>query len=213
MLLAALITIALVALGLIAGQIALPRIGAARIRSRLTEAGGSADVAIAAWPACRLLRNGGDRLVVRGEGLAIGLADDRRNGSAGLSALDGFTEVDIELTGFRTGPLEVAAFVLTRSGGGSYAMAAEATTTGSELLRFGDPWLRSVIPGGGLIGAVAGGAPLAGRAIRVSIEIELLSDRDGLRVGSGGGSIAGYPAGPLATTIAAAVARRLEIVP
>jgi hypothetical protein len=54
---------------------------------------------------------------------------------------------------------------------------------------------------------------LTGRAIRVSIEIELLSDRDGLRVGSGGGSIAGYPAGPLATTIAAAVARRLEIVP
>jgi hypothetical protein len=213
MLLPALIAVALLALGLVAGQIALPRIGAARIRSRLTESGGSADVAITSRPAYRLLRNGGDRLVVRGEGLTIGLAADGRHGSAGLSALDGFTEVDIELTRFRTGPLEVAAFVLTRSGGGSYAVAAEATMTGSELLRFGEPWLRSAIPGGGLVGAVAGVAPSSGRAIRVSIEVELLSDRDGLRVGSGGGSIAGYPAGPLATTIAAAVARRLEIVP
>jgi hypothetical protein len=164
MLLPALIAVALLALGLVAGQIALPRIGAARIRSRPTESGGSADVAITSRPAYRLLRNGGDRLVVRGEGLTIGLA-------------------------------------------------AEATMTGSELLRFGEPWLRSAIPGGGLVGAVAGVAPSSGRAIRVSIEVELLSDRDGLRVGSGGGSIAGYPAGPLATTIAAAVARRLEIVP
>ena len=47
----------------------------------------------------------------------------------------------------------------------------------------------------------------------MSIEIELISDAGGLRVGSGGGSIAGYPAGPLATAVAVAVARRLEIVP
>jgi hypothetical protein len=47
----------------------------------------------------------------------------------------------------------------------------------------------------------------------VALEIEIHSEPSGLRVGSGGGRIAGYPAGPIATTIAAAVARRLEIVP
>ncbi len=102
---------------------------------------------------------------------------------------------------------------MTRVGGGSYAMAAEGTTSGRDLLRFGDPWLRTAIPGGGLLGSVAGGAPLTDRRVSVSIEIELVSDAGGLRVGSGGGSIAGYPAGPLATAVAAAVARRLEIVP
>ncbi len=219
MLLPAAVALAALIVALLGVQIGLPRLAAARIRSRLTEGGGHADVAISAWPAHRLLRNAGDRLSVRGEGLVIGLAgesgegDDRGGRQAGLSALDGFGEVDIELVDFRTGPLEVAAFVLTRTGSGSYAMAATGTTTGAELIRFGDPWLRAAIPGGGLLGAVAGGAPMTSRRVRVSIEIELLSEPAGLRVGSGGGSIAGYPAGPFATAIAAAVARRLEIVP
>ncbi|MFN8150432.1 MAG: hypothetical protein U0R24_04825 [Solirubrobacterales bacterium] len=68
-------------------------------------------------------------------------------------------------------------------------------------------------PGGGLLGSVAGSAPLGSRRIEVSLQIELISTAGALRVGAGGGTIAGYPAGPLATTIAAAVARRLEIVP
>jgi hypothetical protein len=213
MLAAAAIVVALVLSALVAVELALPRIGAARVRSRLTRHGGTAEVTIVARPAYRLLRNVGDRLSVRGEGLEIGLADEGSGSPAGLTALDGFAEVDIELTDFRTGPLVVAAFVMTRTGGGSYAMAAEGTTTGRDLLRFGDPWLRALIPGGGLLGAAAGGAPLSDRRVSVSIEIELVSDDGGLRVGSGGGAIAGYPTGPLATTVAAAVARRLEIVP
>ncbi len=213
------VALAALLVALLAVQVGLPRLAAARIRRRLIEGGGRADVSVSAWPAHRLLRNGGDRLSVCGEGLVIGLAGDDDAGrdpggrGAGLSALDGFNEVDIELVDFRTGPLEVTAFVLTRTGGGSYAMAAEGTTTGAELIRFGDPWLRAAIPGGGLLGAVAGGAPLTSRSVRVSIEIELHSEPAGLRIGSGAGSIAGYPAGPFATAIAAAVARRLEIVP
>lgn len=218
---ASLALIALAALALLVAEVMLPRVARARIRTRLTEGGGEARVAIASRPAYRLLRNAGDLLEVRGEGLVIAIADDQGESPrrSGLSALDGFTEVDIELVDFRAGPLEVAAFVLTRTGGGSYAMAAEGTTTGRELIRFGDPWLRTAIPGGGLLGAVAAGVPLTpigsitSLRVRVSIKIELLSDGGELRVGSGGGTIAGYPAGPIATTIAAAVARRLEIVP
>lgn len=198
---------------LVIAEFALPRIGAARIRSRLTRNGGSAEVEIVAHPAYRLLRNAGNRLTVCGDSLEIGLGGEGSESPAGLSALDGFHEVDIELTNLRIGPLGVAAFVMTRIGGGSYAMAATGTTSGRDLLRFGDPWLRTTIPGGGLIGSLAGGAPLTDRRISVSIEIELISDSTGLRVGSGGGSVGGYPAGPIATTVAATIARRLEIVP
>jgi hypothetical protein len=45
------------------------------------------------------------------------------------------------------------------------------------------------------------------------VQIELISEPGGLRVGTGGGSVAGYPAGPIATLVAAAVARRLELAP
>lgn len=197
-------------------QVALPRIAERRIRGRLVEYGGEAEVRIRAVPATRLLRNAGDRIAVRGAGLEITLAPALpadspapRTSRAGLSALDGFDEVDIELVGFRTGPFAVDAFVLERRGGGSYAMAVRGQTTPAELAVLG----LDAIPGGSLIGSVAGATPLGSRSFSVSLQIELISEPTGLRVGTGGGSIAGYPAGPFAATIAAAVARRLEIVP
>lgn len=196
-------------------QLAIPRIAAGRVRARLTEGGGRAAVEIASFPATRLLRNRGDRLRVRGEALEIGLGRGADGAQGGLSALDGFDEVDIELLDFRTGPFAIAAFVLARSGTESYAMATQGTTTGAELVRLGEG-LISGLPGGPLIGAVAGAipiSPLSSREIAISVQIELISESGKLRVGAGGGSIAGYPAGPAATAIAAAVARRLEIVP
>lgn len=212
-------------------QLTLPRIAERRIRARLVEYGGEADVRVRAFPATRLLRNAGDRIEVRGHGLEIAMArpaggsggaegatDSRRSstspsssGSAGLSALDGFSSVDLELVDFRTGPFAVDAFVLEREGGGTYAMGVRAQTTASELATLGAESFS--LPGGTLIGSVAGATPLGSRTFSVSLQIELISGPDGLRVGAGGGTIAGYPAGPLATTIAAAVARRLEIVP
>ena len=212
---------ALVIAAALGAQLAIPRIAEARIRQRLTENGGDAVVSIRALPATRLLRNSGDRIEVRGTSLEIGLASGDMAGGpgeagpatppAGLTALDGFTEVDIELVDFRTGPFDVAAFVLARSGGGSYAMATEATTSAGELARFGGERLQSV-PGAALLGSIVGPA-LGRREIAVSVQIELISEAGRLRVGVGGGTIGGYPAGPFATTIAAAVARRLEIVP
>ncbi len=214
---ASLIVVGLLVLGTaIALQLALPRIAERRIRDRLVEYGGDATVRVRAFPATRLLRNGGDRIEVRGSGLEITLAPGIRADApapppsrAGLSALDGFDEVDIELVGFRTGPFAVDAFVLERRGGGSYAMAVRGQTTPAELAALG----QDAIPGGSLIGSVAGATPLGSRSFGVSLQIELISELGGLRVGAGGGSIAGYPAGPFAATIAAAVARRLEIVP
>ena len=208
-----LILVGLAIAALVVAQVALPRIAASRIERRLTESGGDAHVEVRSLPAHRLLSNGGDRLTVRGSGVTIGLGGGSAGRPAGLNALDGFAEVDVELVGLRAGPFDVDAFVLVRRDAGPYAMAAEGTISGSELVSFGETWLRSAIPGGGLLGTVAGSAPLSSRRVPVAVEIEIHSEPSGLRVGSGGGRIAGYPAGPIATTIAAAVARHLEIVP
>jgi hypothetical protein len=210
--LAPILLVAAAALALAAAQVGLPRLAGRRIAARLTESGGSAEVSVEAMPALRLLRNRGDRIVVRGSGLTIGLGD-RGSESAGVGALDGFGDVDVEIVDLRAGPFEVAAFVLVRRAGGPYAMAAEGTVSGAGLAGFGESWLRRAVPGGALLGVVAGTAPIGSRRVPVAIEVELHSEPGGIRVGTGGGRIAGYPAGPVATAIAAAVARRLEIAP
>ncbi len=219
----ALVLIALVLLAILAAgcaQLAIPRIAEGRVRRRLTEGGGIAEVSIRSFPASRLLHNAGDRIEVRGRSLRIGLAGESfptAESPAGLAALDGFTDVDIELVDFSTGPFAVAAFVLTRVGHGTYAMATQATTTAAEIARFGVERLPGLppipgLPGLGLLGSAAAQA-IGGREITVAVQIELISEQGRLRVGSGGGTIGGFPAGPLATMIAASVARRLEIVP
>jgi hypothetical protein len=207
----------LIAAGLLAAQVAAPRIAASRIRARLLSGGGKAEVTVRAFPAAKLLRNRGDLIRVRGRGMVIGLGgaaaepEGREPSPGGLAALDGFREVDLELVDFRTGPFAVEAFVLTRAGASSYAMATRARTTPAELASLGMERLPAV-PGSGLLGTVAGSV-VGAREIPVAVELELISDAGALRVGTGGGTIAGYPAGPLATAIAAAVARRLEIAP
>lgn len=221
----AVVLVALVVLlvAAVTAQLVIPRLAELRIRRRLLAGGGVARVRVRALPATRLLHNAGDRIEVRGSGLEIKLAsgiadvtgDDppaRVRGGPGLAALDGFTAVDIELVDFSTGPFAIDAFVLERSGGGSYAMAVRARTTPGELATLGLEALPEM-PGGALLGIAAGAAPLGSRSFAVALEIELITEPGGLRVGAGGGTIAGYPAGPLAAAIAAAVARRLEIVP
>jgi hypothetical protein len=194
---------ALLLIAAIVVQVLIPRIGERRISRRLTENGGEAFVAIDVFPATRLLRRDGDRIRVRGSQLGIGIS--RQGG--GLSALDGFDEVDIGLLDFVTGPFDVEEFELTRSGNGLYRMRSQASTSGAALAGYGGETLGALGP---LLGLVAQ-APLGGRSFPVSVEVELES-RDGLlAVASGGGTIAGYPAGPVASLIAAAVARRLEI--
>ena len=86
-------------------------------------------------------------------GLTIGLGDASEGRAGGLQALDGFADVDIELTDLRAGPFAIAAFVLVRHSSGPYAMAADGAVSGAELARSGGSWLRSAIPGGTLIGA------------------------------------------------------------
>jgi hypothetical protein len=185
-------------------QVLIPRVGEGRVARRLVEHGGEASVEISAFPALKLLRRDGDRLMVRGRGLAIGMS--RQGG--GLAAIDGFGHVDIVLTEFTTGPFQVAEFVLTRIGGGPYRMRSEVLISGAALAHYGGEQLGGPVP---LLAVLARQAPLGERSFPIAVEVELES-RDGIVVvASGAGTIAGYPAGPVATTIAAAVVRRLEI--
>jgi hypothetical protein len=183
------------------------------VRAQLTRRGGTADVRIRSFPAIRLLRNRGQRIEVRGRGLELALAEGLPgDGPGGLSALDGFADVDIELVSFRAGPFAVSAFVLERSGGGTYALAARARAGAGDLARLGSGHLPA-LPGGRLLGAIPVPSVIAGAEVPISVEAELASSTGELRVVSGGGTVAGYPAGRLAAEIAAAVSQRLEIVP
>ncbi len=186
-------------------QVLIPRIGEQRIQRRLSEFGGEAFVALDALPATKLLHRRGERITVRGRRLAIGMSKE----GGGLSALDGFEQVDIVLADFTTGPFRVSSFELSREGEGPYLMRSEATTSGAELVDFGGETLG--VTGSSLLVSLARQAPLGGRSFPIAVEVELESEEGLLTIASGGGTIAGYPAGPIAGSIAAAVARRLEI--
>jgi hypothetical protein len=185
-------------------QVLIPRVGERRIERRLADNGGDAFVALAAKPSIRLLRREGDRIMVRGRRLAIGLS----RGGGGLSVLDGFDSVDIALGELVTGPFDVSTFELTREGGGPYRMRSQATTSGTALAGYGGETLGGLAP---LLAMLARQAPLGSRSFRVEVEVELISENGALSIIAGEGTIAGYPAGPIAKLIASAVARGLEV--
>ncbi len=187
-------------------QLLLPRYVERRTEERLTEAGGAADVSVSAFPAVRLLRSDGDRIRVRSERLAIELGDDRE---PVLERLDGFDEVDVEVRDLRAGPFTGQTFRLTRAGGSeTYALRLSATVTARGLSEYAAATL-----GGGLGALVMGLSSqlLAPDGAPIPIELDAeLASRDGrAELVSGGGTVAGVPAGPLAEALAGAVAARL----
>jgi hypothetical protein len=189
----------------VAVQIFLPPYLADRVEARLEEDGGSAKVSLSAFPAARLLFGDGDRIEIRGGGLRTEL----ESGAQPLSELDGFDEVDVRVTDFRAGPFDADGLDLTRTGKGeTYDLRIDASASARDLSsyaasRFGGPL-------GDLIGAIAGEAlPFGGRPIPVAVDARVRSDGGRTRLVSGGGTVAGLPAGPLAEAILGAVIARL----
>ena len=122
--------------------------------------------------------------------------------------LDGFGEVDVDLSDFRAGPFDIRSFELTRDGDGEpYSLRSTSSTTAAELVDFGADALG--LAGGPLLGFFAGRAPLGSRPIPISVRMEMESDDGRIRVVNGGGTVAGYPTGPLVQFITAAIASRL----
>jgi hypothetical protein len=199
---AVILTIVLVLL-VVAAQLALPPLAEQRVEDRLTEGGGTAQVSIDAFPAPLLLLGDGDEIEVTGDGLDLDLDEDPEV----LEPLDGFDRVDVALEKLRVGPFEVAAFELSRDGSGPYTLVSTATTTAAELAAYGADQLG--IAGGPLLEFFATGVDAARRPIPIELDLEMESDDGRVRVVSGGGTVAGYPTGPLAELITSAIVVRL----
>jgi len=200
------ILIGLVAVLLVAAQLALPAIAERRAEDRFEERGGTAKVDVGAFPAVRLLFGDGGRFTARGSGLSFDISRERGD----LGKLDGFDEVDIRLTRLDAGPVEVADFELRRpEGAAAYELRMVGTTTPREIAGF----LGSEAGGalGGLFGGLAAGSLPGGGAQPVPLEVAAsVESRDGRpEARAVEGTVAGAPAGPIADLVVAAVLSRL----
>jgi hypothetical protein len=186
-----------------ASQFVIPPLAENRIEDRLTDAGGSADVSLSAFPAARLLFGDGKELSVTGSGLDLAL---QQQGNV-LDDLDGFDQVDIHLTDFRAGPFAVANFEVTRPAPSApYHLVSSSTATPGDLAEYGASRLGLV--GGPLLSALA--AQLTGnRPFPIDLDMQLRSEDGRVVVVSGGGTIAGLPAGLLAQVITSAIVVQL----
>ena len=191
-------------------QLVIPGFVERNVESNLEEHsdGGEAVVDVKAFPAMRLLWGSGDRMEVRGRGLAIDIAQRTDDP---LGKLDGFDEVDIDLTDLTAGPVDVQAFSLVKNEDDtSYYLRMEADTTPVALAESVGGQL------GGDLGSVIAGAGadalLGGGQIDVPVDVEgQVSRGDGgaVDVDAAEASVAGVPAGPFAEAMVQAVLERL----
>jgi hypothetical protein len=187
---------------LVAAQFALPPLAESQIEDRLTEHGGTAEATVEALPAALLLVGDGDRLEVRGSRLDLRLEDD----TDVFENLDGYDEVEIRLEDFRAGPLTVAGFKLSRDGDAPYQLSSSSSTSPADLLDYGAS--RFGLPNGPLFRFFEDAA-LGSGEIPIELDMELESDDGQIQVVSGGGTIAGFPTGPLAQLITATIVVQL----
>lgn len=186
----------------VATQLILPGVAERQTENRLTANGGFADVSVSAFPALRLLFNDGSRLEVEGTGLHIEI-DGR---TEVFDRLDGFETVDVTIDEFTTGPFAIESFTLTRESPAPYRLRSRGSASPAQVVDYGLD--RLGLPGGALLGGLAASA-VGNRALPFSLDMELESSDGEISVVSGGGSVAGIPAGPLAQVITAAIVQRL----
>ncbi len=200
LLIAALVLVALFGVS----QLVIPPVAEHRIEDRLTDGGGTADVSLQAFPAARLLFGEGTKLSVSGSGLDLGLQQQ----SNVFDKLDGFDRVEVSLKQFHAGPFAVASFDLTRPAPSApYHLVSSTRTTPGDLAQYGAS--RLGLPGGPLLRFFTQQALGGSRPIPIDLDVELRSDGGRVVVVSGGGTVAGYPTGPLAELITSTIAVRL----
>jgi hypothetical protein len=130
----AIVAVAVVLILLLAVELALPRVAGRVVARRLTRDGGHARVELRAFPASKLIRSEGDSITVRASGLkAPSTAPERPANGGGLSHLDGFDTVDIQVIGIRLGPLEISRLTLIRHGDEPYRAHAEGSLAGTPI--------------------------------------------------------------------------------
>jgi hypothetical protein len=198
------VVIALLALG---SQIAIPAYVSSKVEDRLTEKGGSAHVEVHAFPAVRLIGGSGDRIEIRGKGLKFDLPTKSADA---FDKLDGFDEVDTQLTNVQAGPFNVQQFDIKRGDGdGTYRMTMKASSTPNEIGQYAGGQIGG--PLGDFMSRFAGSGilPFTNNPIPVSIDAQVRSNSGRPEVVQASGDVAGLPVDPLATALASAVADRL----
>ena len=200
----AFVALAVAVFVLVGSQVLVPTLAERTVEKRLTENGGEADVTLGAIPALRLLLGDGERFEVEASGLDLELDQRVRV----FERLDGFSVVDVSITDFDAGPLEMEAFELTRNGGATYRMLATGEASVRGLADLGLETLE--LPGESFLDLILGRfLPEADAAIPLELDMELASDAGRVRVVGGGGTVAGVAAGPLAELITSAIVVRL----
>jgi len=187
---------------LVAAQFALPAIAENRAADVLTEDGGTADVDIDAFPAVRLVLGDGDLVRVRAREITLPLvAPDEKV----LDDLDGFGEVDVEVSDARSGPFRLDTVTLKRDGDGPYRTAIRGTVSAQDLGTFAGGQMGGAF--GGFFGGLAGGAlPGGDQPVPVDLDATLRSDDGRPEAVVVHGTVAGIPAGPLVEAFAQALA-------
>jgi hypothetical protein len=193
---------------LILSQLFVPPYLEHRAEKRLTSKGGHADVSIDAVPAVRLLFHDGSKIRVRGEGLHVDLLHG--NGSERVfGELDRFDEADVRIKRMSAGPFAVRQVTLARQNADDpYSLVISASVTGRALSSYAGKEIAG--PFGGLVGRIASGAvPFSSEPIPVEVDADIRSRGGRPEIEHVDGSVLGVSAGPLAKTIASAIADRL----
>jgi hypothetical protein len=187
----------------IASQLAVPPLAERQIENRLTDGGGSASAHVSAFPAARLLFDDGDDITVSGSDLSLEIGQE----TDVMGRLDGFDSVDVRLSDSLAGPFRLRECDLARpDSGADYSFNCRGSTTPGDLAGFGADQLGLI--GGPLLDLFTGQA-LGHRPIPFDLRMGFQSDDGRIVVVSGGGTVAGYPAGPLAELITATIVVRL----
>ncbi|HEX8065661.1 MAG TPA: hypothetical protein VF520_03940 [Thermoleophilaceae bacterium] len=177
-----------------------------RAENRLTENGGDVSVSIEALPVARLLFDRGKRIEVRGGGIDVPLEGER---GRVFDDLDRFEEADVRLDRLKAGPLRINRFSLTRGERDEpYALAVSASVTASALSNYAGRQVGGPVVG--LLARIAAATlPFSSEPIPVEVDAAIVSEKGEPHLTDVDGTVAGLPAGPLASALAAAIAGRL----
>ena len=199
-----LLAVAILAVLLVLAQFLLPPFLEHRVEQRLVRQGGTASVDLTALPSERLLFDEGDGIKVRAQGITTQLVSPA---AKVFRHLDGFDDVDVQVTNMRSGPFTVQSFGLERRGAQPYRATVKATVTAADLATFAGNVLAGQL--GGLLGTLGGSViPFGDRPIPLQVAADLRSDGGRPQAVSVDGTIAGLPAGPLIEALAGALGGR-----
>ncbi len=186
---------------LLAAQFVIPPLLERHVEGQLTEHGGTADVQLSAIPAAELLLGHGDNLEVDAHGLSVDLDPQQKDV---FKRLDDFGDVKIAISDSRAGPFTISGFRVERLGPNRYAVAIRGSGNAADVARYAGDRLA-----GGFGQALAGLAATAlgdfTRPIPFDASMVIDTSSGSPEASSVDGSVAGFPAGPLAQVVANAL--------